>query len=191
MKIDNNISAFILCGGKSSRMQTEKGLVIFRGKPFIQHIIDSVKPVTSNIFFVTENADYEQFGFPLISDIYKEKGPVGGIFSALKNTATHDNLILSCDIPLITIAILNDLISSHAKTEKSITIASEVEKSHPLIGVYNISVAPFFEESILNNELKLMSLISKIGYNTLQIKDTEALQNINDQNQLKKLKPAL
>ena len=191
MKIDNNISAFILCGGKSSRMQTEKGLVIFRDKPFIQHIIDAVKAVTSNIFLVTENTDYEKFGFPLISDIYADKGPVGGIYSALKNTSTCDNLILSCDIPLITIAILNDLISSHAKTEKSITIATEVEKSHPLIGVYHKSVAPFFEESILNNELKLMSLITKIGYNALQIKDTNALQNINDQNQLKQLKPAL
>ncbi|WP_416443566.1 molybdenum cofactor guanylyltransferase [Leeuwenhoekiella sp. A16] len=191
MKIDNNISAFILCGGKSSRMQTEKGLVIFRDKPFIQHIIDAVKPITSNISLVTENTDYEQFGFPLISDIYRDKGPVGGIFSALKNTSTSDNLILSCDIPLITIAILSDLISSHAQTEKSITIASEVEKSHPLIGVYHESVAPFFEKSILNDELKLMSLITKIGYNALQIKNTEALQNINDQNQLKQLKPAL
>ena len=191
MKIDNNISAFILCGGKSSRMQTEKGLVIFRNKPFIQHIIDAVKSVTLNIFLVTENTDYKQFGFPLISDIYRDKGPVGAIFSALKNTATNDNLILSCDIPLITIAILNDLINSHAKTEKSITIASEFEKSHPLIGVYNKSVAPIFEKSIINNELKLMSLITKIGYNALHIKDTNALQNINDQNQLKKLKPAL
>jgi len=191
VKIDNNISAFILCGGKSSRMQTEKGLVIFRNKPFIQHIIDAVKSVTLNIFLVTENTDYKQFGFPLISDIYRDKGPVGAIFSALKNTATNDNLILSCDIPLITIAILNDLINSHAKTEKSITIASEFEKSHPLIGVYNKSVAPIFEKSIINNELKLMSLITKIGYNALHIKDTNALQNINDQNQLKKLKPAL
>ncbi|HEX8014674.1 MAG TPA: NTP transferase domain-containing protein, partial [Flavobacterium sp.] len=40
------LTAFILCGGKSSRMKSEKGLVLFQGKPFIEHIIQAVLPIT-------------------------------------------------------------------------------------------------------------------------------------------------
>jgi len=42
------ISAYILCGGKSSRMQMEKGMVCYQNSPFIQHIINAVKPLTGN-----------------------------------------------------------------------------------------------------------------------------------------------
>ena len=71
MTANTNISAYILCGGKSSRMRTEKGLVNYLNKPFIQWVIEAVKPITKSIFLVTDNQNYRDFGFPLVLDIYK------------------------------------------------------------------------------------------------------------------------
>ena len=43
----NDVSVAILCGGKSSRMQSEKGLVLYNGIPFIEHIIAAAKELSS------------------------------------------------------------------------------------------------------------------------------------------------
>lgn len=103
---DPDLSAYILCGGKSSRMQSEKGLVYYNGKPFIRWIIEAVVPITSTIILVTSNGAYSLVGLPMIEDIYENKGPVGGIFTALKHTKSSRNLILSCDVPRITTELL-------------------------------------------------------------------------------------
>ena len=98
----DSLSIYILCGGKSSRMGTEKGLISFKEKPFVQHIIDAVSPLSDKVYLVTENQDYERFGLPLVPDLVPDRGPVGAIYTALKHTSSSWNLILSCDVPAIT-----------------------------------------------------------------------------------------
>ena len=91
----------ILCGGKSSRMQSEKGLVLYQNKPFIEHIIEAVLPISNNIQLVTNTNDYNYLAYKKIKDVVVDKGPLGGIYSALIHSDSEINLILSCDIPLI------------------------------------------------------------------------------------------
>src|SRR5690606_17235614 len=117
----HNIPTYILCGGKSTRMQTEKGLVCLDNKPFIQHIIDAVKPITNTIILVTNNPDYKKFGCKTIEDVYEDKGPVGGIYTALLHSHSVNNLILSCDVPFITTEILKTLLEEH---EREVTFLS-------------------------------------------------------------------
>ena len=107
------LTVFILCGGKSSRMQSEKGLVLFQNKPFIEHIIQAILPITSNIKLITNNKEYDYLPYQKIPDIITDKGPLGGIYTALTNSETEFNLILSCDIPLISTELLSELISKH------------------------------------------------------------------------------
>ena len=45
----NQYTAIILAGGKSSRMGEDKGLMLYNGKPMIQHVIDAVLPLTNCI----------------------------------------------------------------------------------------------------------------------------------------------
>ena len=65
----NEITVIILSGGNSSRMMEEKGLVSFRKKTLIGHVIDSVKKITGNILIITGNTAYRQFGYPCYEDI--------------------------------------------------------------------------------------------------------------------------
>ena len=104
---------FILCGGKSSRMQSEKGLMLFQGKPFIEYIIEAALPISSEIQLVTNTANYDYLPYQKIKDIELDKGPIGGIYSALVHSESELNLILSCDIPLISTELLTALIAKH------------------------------------------------------------------------------
>src|SRR5690606_26607517 len=176
MSKPHHIPVYILCGGKSTRMQTEKGLVCFDNKPFIQHIIDAVKPITNNIVLVTKNTGYKTFGYKLIEDIYADKGPVGGIYTALKHSQSTNNLILSCDIPFITTQILEKIIEKH---ESEVTFLSDNKKNYPLIGIYQRHLEKLFEEAILNNELKLQQVLQKTISQNILI-DTRYQSSLKD-----------
>ncbi len=103
------LTVFILCGGKSSRMQSEKGLVLFQDKPFIEHIIQAILPITDKIKLITATKEYDYLQYEKIPDLISDKGPLGGIYTALSNSETEFNLILSCDIPLISTELLSGI----------------------------------------------------------------------------------
>ena len=187
MKAKNNISAFILCGGKSSRMGTEKGLVNYNNQPFIQLVIDAIVPITTNIFLVTDNQEYTDFNYPLVADVYKNKGPVGGIFSALDRSETENNLILSCDIPKISTNVIKNYLINNISDQNDVIFLSDDKNVYPLIGIYNKSVKPKFSEAIKSNKIKLLSLLNELNCQVIKVnpRDFESLKNINTQDELK------
>ena len=94
-------TGIILAGGKSSRMGEDKGLVLLNGKPMIQYVIEALKEVVSDIIIISNNASYNKFRVPVYSDIIKDKGPVGGIYTGLYHSTTELNFCISCDVPMI------------------------------------------------------------------------------------------
>lgn len=170
----------ILCGGKSSRMESEKGLVLYKNKPFIEYVIEAVLPISSNIQVITNTNDYDYLAYKKIKDIVPDKGPLGGIYSALVSSGTEMNLILSCDIPLISTEILKELIEKH-NANFDVTVFEEENRVHPLIGMYSRNLIPFIKKAINENELKMMYFVSNVNHQIIAIdKDKKKLfKNIN------------
>jgi molybdopterin-guanine dinucleotide biosynthesis protein A len=94
-----DISGIILCGGKSKRYGSDKGLAFYHGKQLIQHAIEKLIPLCDEILISSNNNNYHHFGYPCIADDIKQAGPASGILSAMKK-AKHENcLVLACDMP--------------------------------------------------------------------------------------------
>lgn len=182
------LSVFILCGGKSSRMQSEKGLVLFQEKPFIEHIIQAISPITDQIKLITASKEYDYLAYEKIADVIADKGPLGGIYTALMHSETEFNLILSCDIPMISSELLKELISKHTE-EAGITVFSSESRIHPLIGIYSKKILPIIKNAIESDELKMMDLLAKIPHQIIKIEESEnlPLTNINSADELNDL----
>ncbi|MFW0738786.1 molybdenum cofactor guanylyltransferase [Flavobacterium sp. T12S277] len=182
------LTAFILCGGKSSRMQSEKGLVLFRGKPFIEHIISAILPVTAEVRLVTASKEYDYLPYQKIPDVIADKGPLGGIYTALLQSETEFNLILSCDIPLISTELLQELLSKHTE-EAGITVFASESRMHPLIGIYSKKMIPFIKKAIDSDVLKMMDLLAGIPHQIINLDESEIipLTNINSADELNDL----
>jgi molybdenum cofactor guanylyltransferase len=183
-----NITVSILCGGKSSRMESEKGLVLWHNKPFIEHIIKAVLPISTAIQLITNGEEYNYLPYVKIKDTIADKGPLGGIYTALEHSKTELNLILSCDIPLISTEILLEIIQKHT-AGIDITILADEHKIHPLIGLYSKNMLPIIEQSIKVNDLKMMHLLNRVSHtiHTIANKKSNQLQNINTKVQLYEL----
>ncbi len=180
MKTSKYIPAYILCGGKSSRMKRDKGLVTFDGMTFTGLIIKTLRNVTDEIYLVTANEKYREFGLPLIADQFENKGPLGGIHAALDHTESTRVLILSCDVPLITSTVLTEILMSvDVNPDYQIHFAIDDAKWHPLIGCYSKSLVKKAEVALQANQLKLMDFVKNQDYQEVAIADSKSLKNIN------------
>ncbi|MHA7059818.1 molybdenum cofactor guanylyltransferase [Aquimarina sp. M1] len=177
-----DITGIILAGGKSSRMGQDKGLKLHNGQPFIQHVITAMQTSTDKILIITGSTDYEMFGYPCIPDSIPDQGPVGGIYTGLKHTDTAHNLILSCDVPFVTTAVLNNLIAEYESGYDVIAY-----EQVPLVALYNKSVQSNFLESIEKKRLSLRKTLSTLTVKSIPIKKNikHYIKNINTPQQYK------
>lgn len=186
-----NITGIILAGGKSSRMGTDKGFILLNNKPFVQYSIDALKPLVSEIIIVSDNDDYDVFGLKRISDLTKNAGPVAGICSGLEASITENNLILSCDIPLISSDILKQLINAIDDTSEIIQIESN-GKTMPLIALYKKQVKSVFNDFLKADERRLRIAIKGCRTKNIIVDKTHesCTMNVNTKNELKAIKDA-
>lgn len=96
-----DITGIFLAGGKSSRMGTDKGFLKLNDKTFIEYSLAAMKPLVSQIMIVSNNTDYDKFNLKRVEDFINDAGPLAGLYSGLKAAKTEFNLVLSCDVPLV------------------------------------------------------------------------------------------
>lgn len=180
MKSKNNITGIILAGGKSSRMGTEKGLIIYKNKPFVEHIIEAMSPLVDNIIIISNNKAYESFGFKCYEDLIKNTGPLAGIYTGLRYSKTENNLIVSCDVPLINTVILQKLTDQKNDTSEVIQLQSQ-GKNIPLIALYKKSCEVIFMEELHQNQKKVQKALKKCNVKTVIIDGSleQVTANIN------------
>jgi molybdopterin-guanine dinucleotide biosynthesis protein A len=101
----SKITGVILAGGLARRMgHIDKGLLQFRGKSLIAHVIDRLGPQV-DVLILNANQNrpvYEKMGYPVIADAVSNfAGPLAGLHAAL--CACNTPLLVSapCDSPFL------------------------------------------------------------------------------------------
>jgi molybdopterin-guanine dinucleotide biosynthesis protein A len=136
MKMHENITAFILSGGKSSRMGTNKALLEIDGKSLIQRMVELLDIIFSTVVISSNDSGlYEFLDKKIIKDIYSERGPLGGIHSTLISTNTIRNYLISCDMPFINKELIKFL--CNYESEKDIIVPKADGRIQPLCGIYS------------------------------------------------------
>ncbi|HHH55010.1 MAG TPA: molybdenum cofactor guanylyltransferase, partial [Bacteroidetes bacterium] len=135
-----NITGIILCGGKSCRFGEDKGLCTLAGKPMIEYPLSALNSICDEILISSNDPRYDNMGYKVIKDNIKNIGPIGGIFSALQQSKTEDNLIVSCDMPFVNEKLLNYILDN--KNDHLVAAAFEGQYVEPLCSYYNKKVLP-------------------------------------------------
>lgn len=157
----DDITIIILAGGKSSRMGEDKGLMSLYEKPMVEYVIEVAKKITDHIIIVSDNPNYKKFGFPVFKDLVKEVGPIGGIYTGLKKSDKHQNLILSCDVPYVSEDLLRFL---YLQSEnQDVTIPEFAGRSHQLIGYYTKDCTLVLKKQIEEKQLKIQDAFGKLN----------------------------
>ena len=96
------MTSAILAGGRSSRMGKDKALLEINGKKLVQRVHDKVKNLFAETILIANKPDALTFlNVPIFPDIIANLGPLGGIYTALKNSSYPQCFVIACDLPFI------------------------------------------------------------------------------------------
>lgn len=169
MEIKSKLSGYILAGGKSSRMGTDKALLSVQEEPMLKRMIRLLEPFCQSIAISGNNPGYSDFNIEMVADIYTGCGPISGIISSLKHSSTEWNLLVSVDVPFMNETFIAHLIS-HIGNYDCI-IPRHDGGIEPLMGLYNKKIMPVVEEMINQGDYKLMRLLSKLNVQYVNCND--------------------
>jgi molybdopterin-guanine dinucleotide biosynthesis protein A len=171
----NNIVGLVLCGGQSTRMGTDKGLLrkgdltwaqIAREKLLALNILALVSVNNDQV------EDYEQiFSISdlVIDEEFEIGGPLLGLLSAHEKFPGKDIFILACDMVEMKVEVLENLISNYSAPA---TVFKNEYFAEPLCGIYsNESLEEIFL-TFKNHELRshsMMNVLNLISANTIEI----------------------
>ncbi len=145
--MDLAVTAFILAGGKSTRMGRDKAFVPWEGQTLLERALEVVGQVTPNVRIVGARAKFEKYG-TVVEDMYPERGPLGGIQAALCATATELNLVMAVDLPYVTHELLKYLVEGAQNSSAMVAVPRFAEGWQPLCAVYRKNFAEIAEHAL-------------------------------------------
>lgn len=181
MMIDKNeITGIILAGGRSSRFGSNKALYKVGTTTMLQKSVELLQPNCSEIFISGDCPEYAAYPVKCISDIIKDIGPLGGIWSTLKSINTPYALYLTCDMPYLTNHILLQLMQMDKSTQMACWKDSNGNMQlFPLL--LSRELLPAIEKKIVAQSYNIRSLAEHCKHQFLPIpyQDEICFHNIN------------
>lgn len=154
----SDITGFVLAGGKSRRMGTDKTQISWGAGTLLTHALDRMEQVVKEVLVVggpgTGSLD-------TIPDSQHDSGPLAGIDAALARTNTEWNLFLALDLPLISSALL-DLLADCTTTQASVVVPRVVGALQPLCAVYRRTLRSVCRERLQAGDLSILHLLAGV-----------------------------
>ena len=173
---NSNVRGYVLAGGASSRFGRDKALVRFGTTPLLLEIVELAKSCTSNVAVVASAQKYPDLDghLEIIEDQWPGEGPLGGIITALQHTGATDrsvewNLILSCDMPFLTVEWLQFLVA-HAREsnkEMQVVLPHSAHGPEPLCACYRTAAAGPLKNVFDRGVRKVIQALKEVGTEVL------------------------
>lgn len=152
----------VLAGGKSTRMGSDKALLKVGGVTLIERSVTLLTEMFPSVVISSDRgAEFEFLGIPVLPDIRKDCGPLGGIHAVLTQTHADSLFVLACDMPFVSSDLIHYIIDMHA--DRDATIPSLGGGVHPLCGVYSRTGLPMIEKFLDVGEYKLRHVLEKLN----------------------------
>jgi molybdopterin-guanine dinucleotide biosynthesis protein A len=168
-----DITGFILAGGKSTRMGADKAFVQFKGRTLLEHALDLVRSVAADVLIVGARDKFAPFA-PTVEDIFRDRGPLGGIHAALRASQTELNFILAVDMPFVSASFLQYLIrEAETASDATVVVPRSDGRWQPLCAAYRRPFADDAEKALLAGNNKIGLLFDGVAIRVIDEKATE------------------
>ncbi len=179
----SKVEGFLLAGGRSSRMGRDKALLPYASTTLATHIATQIRDAAGNVTILAPPERYAHLGFPILADAIPDCGPLGGLYTALRQansgaTAADWILLVACDLPHLTAAFLRELLAA-ASAEHDCIVAEADGRLQPLCAVYHRRLLPAAETALQCKLFKMHDFVAGLRPLRYPAPDASLLRNVN------------
>jgi molybdenum cofactor guanylyltransferase len=173
----------ILAGGSSSRMQRDKAALQYQGQTQLDRAFDLARRHLQQVYVsvrASQISEPTRARKPMIIDSFSGEGPIIGIRSAM---AAHPHaawLVLACDLPFLSDAAVEFLLSERDPSKFATAFKSSFDGlPEPLCAIWEPSAAAVLDDYQKNSGLCPRKFLTRHASKLLEPFDAHALDNIN------------
>ena len=156
-----NVSVAILAGGQSSRMGQDKALLPLGGRSVIERVIECVRPLSDDVTLITNTPEkHRHLGYRMVSDVYPDKGSLGGIYTAVHAARYSHCLVVACDMPFLNADLLSYL--AEIASGFDVVVPRIGEFPETLHAVYGKGCLEPIQQCLLADRLKIISFFDHV-----------------------------
>lgn len=161
MTLRGDIVGCVLAGGKSSRMGSDKALLELDGVPMIARATATLRAVFSAVVIASDRrAEYEFLDAPILPDVLKNCGPLGGIHAALLLTKAEQLFVLATDMPFVSPEVIRHIV---ANADSHATIPMLEGRVQPLCALYKRSCLPVIERALYEKRFAVHDVLEELN----------------------------
>jgi molybdenum cofactor guanylyltransferase len=171
------MTGVVLCGGESTRMGTDKGLLEIQSKTWAEVAETKLAALGIPVVISINTKQHEQYSKifqpeKLIPDqtAIDVKGPLLGLLSLHQILPEEDLIVLACDMIDMKTKLLQQLLAKYNEGKHDAYIYSSGENYQPLCGIYKAGGLKKINEIYQKGSLKRYSMM-----HVLEILQTEVL----------------
>jgi len=149
------MTGIILAGGKNTRMGIDKAFIEINGRRMIDKTLEIYQQLFSEILIVTNDPlPYLEFTrAAIVTDIYKGKGPLGGIYTGLFYSNKPYSFVSACDMPYLNKDFIEYLAGLSGKHD--VIVPKLTEGYQPLHAIYSRNCLPSIKRLLMLDKLKI------------------------------------
>ena len=157
------LAAFILAGGRSTRMGRDKAMLEIDGVTMIDRAIDlvrraGVEPIVVGSF----GENRRTLSARVIPDDWPGAGPLGGIATALRETRAPWNLVMACDMPYLTVEWLEFLSRRASESRADAVVPKNKNGAEPMCAMYHQRAEVAIRGALENGIRKVKDGLAKL-----------------------------
>jgi molybdopterin-guanine dinucleotide biosynthesis protein A len=168
-------AGFLLAGGMSTRMGTDKAFLNFDGQSLLDRALIAMQTVCNRVTIVGDPSKFANYeAGSVIADIFPGCGPLAGIHSALVHSVAELNLMLAVDMPFVTAELLSFLFAVAEKNAAVVTVPRVNDGLQPLCAVYRRDFAAAAERALRAGNYKIDALFSSVSTDVIETAELAA-----------------
>lgn len=171
----------VLCGGRSSRMGTDKALIPVDGVPMARRVADALLAGGCHQVVAVggDRLSLEALGLPVVDDPHQGSGPVAGVLASLTSFPDATAVVVvACDLPYLGSATVGQLLAAlhdHPAATAAIAVTDRVQ---PLCVAWRPVASPLLAEALDAGELRLHAVLTGMAVVEVSV-NPQDVTNVN------------
>ncbi len=159
------LSVAVLAGGASRRFGTDKAMIRLcpNGRTLLELVADLGRDIAEDVF-VVGHSRYASVvpDLRIVPDERPGEGPLAGIKTALESTPASHVLVLACDMPCLSRALLQWMVDSISGRDVSMPRTQD-GRWHPMPAIYGRTALPGIRACIDSGQHAIISLLERVA----------------------------